>query len=55
MTPSFSISRLIWIYHFNAILAIPNIRGGYKFLYFIVKLNINLEMNMEKNGIKEEF
>jgi prolyl oligopeptidase len=28
MTPSFSISRLIWIYHFNAILAIPNIRGG---------------------------
>eukprot|EP00466_Bigelowiella_natans_P007196 jgi/Bigna1/76559/fgenesh1_pg.42_\ len=28
LTPSFSISRLVWMQHFNGIYAVPNLRGG---------------------------
>jgi prolyl oligopeptidase len=34
ITPSFSVSRVIWMQHFNGIIAIANIRGGFDSNFF---------------------
>ena len=41
ITPTFSVSRLVFMNHLNGVLAVPSIRGGgYAHLYALVLLEL---------------
>ena len=51
LTPTFSVTRLIWLQHFNGVYAIANIRGGgLVVFYFYLYINLYIITNF---GYKE--